>query len=79
MTVLLMVVGMLGSGPGQANNPNVSAALYVTEIGMFEDQAKCKAAIASAYLERKSLETASAAVNIEYQFLCIDRGQPGEP
>jgi len=42
MTVSLMVVAVLGSGSGEAT------ALNVTEIGTFDDQAKCKAAIACA-------------------------------
>jgi hypothetical protein len=52
MIVLLMIVAILGAA-GQPN-PTVGNALNVTEIGTFDDLAKCKAAIASAYVERKT-------------------------
>jgi hypothetical protein len=75
MTVLLMIVAILGTGSGQSNNPSLGSALNVTEIGTFDDLAKCKAAIASAYVERKTMAPASAGpvANIEYQFVCIER------
>jgi hypothetical protein len=77
MTVLLMIVAILGPGSGQTGNPNGSSALTVTEIGTFEDREKCKAAIASAHIERKLPVSGQAAsgANIEYQFACVDRGQ----
>ena len=76
MTVLLMIVAILGTGAGQPNNATVGGALNVTEIGTFDGLAKCKAAIASAYVERKTATSAppSPVVNVEYQFVCIERG-----
>jgi hypothetical protein len=77
MTVLLMIVAILGTGSGQPNNPTVGGVLNVTEIGTFDDLAKCKAAIASAYVERKTAAPgpSGSVANIEYQFVCIERGQ----
>jgi hypothetical protein len=75
MIILLMIVSILGAGAGQSN-PSVGSALTVTEIGTFDDLAKCKAAIASAYVERKTASPAPPApvANVEYQFVCIERG-----
>ena len=76
MIILLMIVAILGPGAGQSNNPSAGSALTVTEIGSFDDLAKCKAAIASAYVERKTASPAPPApvANVEYQFVCIERG-----
>jgi hypothetical protein len=78
MTALLMIV-ILGTGSGQSSNQTVGGALNVVEIGTFDDLAKCKAAIASAYVERKTTipGPAGSAINIEYQFICIERGGEG--
>ena len=75
MTVLLMIVAMLGTGSGQPN-PTAGGALNVTEIGIFDDLARCKAAIASAHFERRRAGPGplSPVVNVEYQFICIERG-----
>jgi hypothetical protein len=76
MTILLMIVAILGPGAGQSNNPSAGSALTVTEIGSFDDLAKCKAAIASAYVERKTASPTppTLVANVEYQFVCIERG-----
>jgi hypothetical protein len=78
MTALLMIV-ILGTASGQSSNQPVGGALNVVEIGTFDDLAKCKAAIASAYVERKTAipGPSSSVVNIEYQFICIERGGEG--
>lgn len=78
MTALLMIV-VLGTGSVQPNNQTGGGALNVVEIGTFEDLAKCKAAIASAYVERKNAipGPSGPVANIEYQFICIDRGGEG--
>jgi hypothetical protein len=70
-------VAILGPGSGQANNPSVAVALNVTEIGTFEDQTKCKAAIASAHVEKKTVVPGppGPVANIEYQFVCVERGK----
>ena len=47
---LVMIVAILGTGSGQPN-PTGGGALNVTEIGIFDDIAKCRAAIASAHVE----------------------------
>jgi hypothetical protein len=75
MIVLLMIVAILG--PAGQPNPTVGNALNVTEIGTFDDLAKCKAAIASAYVERKTAAPGppGPVTNVEYQFVCIERGQ----
>jgi hypothetical protein len=76
MMVLLMIVTILGAGSGQSNNSNLGSGLNVTEIGTFDDLAKCKAAIASAYVERKTVGPApsSPVATVEYSFVCIERG-----
>ena len=76
MIVLLMIVTILGAGSGQPNNLTAGSALNVTEIGTFDDLAKCKAAIASAYVERKTAAPGppGPVANVEYQFVCIERG-----
>ena len=76
MMVLLMIVTILGAGFGQSNNPNVGSALNVTAIGTFDDLAKCKSAIESAYVERKTAGPAPSnpIATVEYQFVCIERG-----
>jgi hypothetical protein len=54
----------------------VGSALTVTEIGIFDDWQNGKAAIASAYVERKTASpgTPAPVANIECQFVCIERG-----
>lgn len=76
MVVLLMIVAISATGSVQPNNSTVSGAVNVTEIGTFDDLEKCKAAIASAHIERKTVAPVPSGpvANVEYQFVCIERG-----